>query len=150
MSPQREVRRYPQILLTEVDESRHYSNGVTNEVYQLQSVVIQKAAEEISHWEIEAALEEGTEDDLLLDVLTRELFPSGGPPLHLRLRPEQSPVHRRLDLGLGHRRPDPRRLWVLDASRLRHHLTARVHGGSNVAKGLDAHALKEHDVEQRC
>jgi hypothetical protein len=31
-------------------------------------------------------LEEESEDDLLLDVLARELFPSGGPPLHLRLR----------------------------------------------------------------
>jgi hypothetical protein len=58
-----------------------YSNGVRNEVYQLQSVVVQKAADEISRREVEAALEEGTEDDLLLDVLARELFPSVGPPL---------------------------------------------------------------------
>jgi hypothetical protein len=35
-------------------------------VYQLQSVVVQKVAEEISRREVEAALEEGTEDDLLL------------------------------------------------------------------------------------
>jgi hypothetical protein len=81
MSPQPEVRRYPQIHLTEMNESRHYSNGVRNKVYQLQSVVVQKAAEENSCWEIEAALEEGTEDNLLLDVLARELFPSGSPPL---------------------------------------------------------------------
>jgi hypothetical protein len=52
-----------------MDETRHYSDGVRNEVYQLQSVVVQKAAEEISRQEVEAALEEGTEDDLLLDVL---------------------------------------------------------------------------------
>jgi hypothetical protein len=62
-----------------LNESRYYSNGVRNEVYQLQSVVVQKAAEEISRWEVEAALKEGTKDDLLLDVLARELFPSGGP-----------------------------------------------------------------------
>jgi hypothetical protein len=37
-------------------------------------VVVQQAAEEISHREVEAALEEGSKDDLLLDVLTRELF----------------------------------------------------------------------------
>jgi hypothetical protein len=61
-----------------MNESRHYSNGVRNEVHQLQSVVVQKAAEEISLWEVEAALEEGTEDNLLLDVLARELFPGGG------------------------------------------------------------------------
>jgi hypothetical protein len=72
-----------------MDESRHYSDGVRNEVYQLQSVVVQKAVEEVSRQEVEAALEEGTEDDLLLDVLARELFPSGDPSLHLRLRPEQ-------------------------------------------------------------
>jgi hypothetical protein len=71
-----------------MDESRHYSDGVRNEVYQLQFIVVQKAAEEITRREVEAALEEGTEDDLLLDVLARELFPSGGPPLHLRLRPK--------------------------------------------------------------
>jgi hypothetical protein len=86
-----------------MNESRHYSNGVRDEVYQLQSVVVQKAIEEISRWEVEAALEERTEDVLLLDVLARELFPSGGPPLHLRLWPEQPPVHQRLDLGLDHR-----------------------------------------------
>jgi hypothetical protein len=76
MSPQPEVRQYPQIGLTKMNESRHYSNGVRNEVYQLQSVVVQKAAEEISRGEDEAALEERTEDDLLLDVLTREIFPA--------------------------------------------------------------------------
>jgi hypothetical protein len=86
---------------------------------------------------------------LLLDVLARELFPSGGPPFHLRLRPEQPPVHQRLDLGLGHCRPDPHRLRVRNVSRLLRHLTARVRDGSNVAKGLDAHALEEHGVERR-
>jgi hypothetical protein len=87
---------------------------------------------------------------LLLDVLARELFPSGGPPLHLRLWPEQPPVHQPLDLGLGHRRPDPRRLRIQDASRLRRHLTARGRGGSNVAECLGAHALEEHGGERRC
>jgi hypothetical protein len=43
-------------------------------VYQLQPVVVQQATEEISHREVEAALEEGSEYDLLLDVLARELF----------------------------------------------------------------------------
>jgi hypothetical protein len=59
-----------------MNESRHYSNGVRNEVYQLQFVVVQKAAEEISRREVEDMLEEGTEDDQLLDVFARELFPS--------------------------------------------------------------------------
>jgi hypothetical protein len=54
-----------------------------------------------------------------------------------------------LDLGLGHRRPDPRRLRVRDASRLRRHRTARVRGGSNVAECLGAHALEEHGGERR-
>jgi hypothetical protein len=45
-------------------------------VYQLQSVVVQKAVEEISRWEVEAVLKEGTKDDLLLDVLAREISTS--------------------------------------------------------------------------
>jgi hypothetical protein len=55
-------------------------------MYQLQLVVVQQTAEEVPRREVEAALEEGCEDDLLLDVLARELLPSGSPPLHLRLR----------------------------------------------------------------
>jgi hypothetical protein len=86
---------------------------------------------------------------LLLDILAQELFPSGSPPLHLHLWPEQPPVHLRLDLGLGHRRPDPHRLRVRDASRLRRHLIARVRGGSNVTECLGAHALEEHGGERR-
>jgi hypothetical protein len=42
-------------------------------MYQLQLVVVQQAAEEISHREVEAVLEEGREDDLLLDIFAREL-----------------------------------------------------------------------------
>jgi hypothetical protein len=52
-------------------------------MYQLQLVVVQQAAEEISHREVEAALEEGREDDLLIDIFARELLPSGSPPLQL-------------------------------------------------------------------
>jgi hypothetical protein len=54
-----------------------------------------------------------------------------------------------LDLRLGHHRPDPRRLWVWDGSRLRRHFAARVCAGSNVAKDLDAHAQEERDAGQR-
>jgi hypothetical protein len=57
--------------------------------------------------------------------------------------------NQRLDLGLGHRRPDPRRPRVRDASRLRRHLTGRVWAGSNVAQGFDAHALEECGAERR-
>jgi hypothetical protein len=76
-----------------MDERRNDSNGVGNKMYQLQPVVVLQAAEEVSLREVEATLEEGSEDDLLLDVLTRELFPGGGPPLHLRLRSRQPPVN---------------------------------------------------------
>jgi hypothetical protein len=38
-----------------MDESRHYSDGVRNEVYQLQPVVVQQAAEEVSCREVEEA-----------------------------------------------------------------------------------------------
>jgi hypothetical protein len=41
-----------------MDESLHYSDGVWNKVYQLQPVVVQQAAEEVSCREVEAALEE--------------------------------------------------------------------------------------------
>jgi hypothetical protein len=60
-----------------MNESRNYGYGVGNNVYQLQLVVVQQPTEEVSHRKVEAMLEEGTEDDLLLDVLARELFPSG-------------------------------------------------------------------------
>jgi hypothetical protein len=65
------VRRYPKIRLTKVNEHRYYGNGVGDEVYHLQTIVIQQPTEEVSRWEVEAALEEGGEDDLLLDVLAR-------------------------------------------------------------------------------
>jgi hypothetical protein len=55
-----------------------------------------------------------------------------------------------LDLGLGHRRPDPRRLRFWDASHLRRHLTAKVCAGSNVAQGFDAHTPEEHGAKRRC
>jgi hypothetical protein len=80
------VRRYPKIRLTKRDEGRNYNDGVGNKMYQPQPVVVHQAAEEISCREAEFMLEEESEDDLLLDVLSRELFPSGGHPLHLRLR----------------------------------------------------------------
>jgi hypothetical protein len=62
-------------------------------MYQLQLVVVQQTAEEISRREVEAALEERREDNLLLGVLARELLPSGTSLLHLCLRPEQPAVH---------------------------------------------------------
>jgi hypothetical protein len=86
-----------------MNKGQHDSYGIGNEIYQLQLVVIQQAAEEISHWEVEAALKEGREDDLLLDIFTRELLPSGSPPLHFLLGSEQLAVHQSLDFGLGHR-----------------------------------------------
>jgi hypothetical protein len=148
--PQQEVRRYPQLCLTKMDEGRHYSNGVGNKMYQLQPVVVQQAAEEVSRREVETVFEEETEDDMLLDVLARELFPSGGPPLNLCLRSQYPSINQRLDLGLSHRRPDPHRPRVQDASRLRLHLTARVRAGSNVAQGFDMHASEERGAERRC
>jgi hypothetical protein len=57
-------------------------------MYQLQLVVVQQTAEEVPRREVEAALEEGCEDDLFLDVLAGELLPSGSLPLHPRLRLE--------------------------------------------------------------
>jgi hypothetical protein len=56
MPPKKKVRRYPQKHLTEVDEGRHYSEGVGNEMYQLQLVVVQKPAEEVARGKIEAML----------------------------------------------------------------------------------------------
>jgi hypothetical protein len=72
---------------------RHYGNGVGNKVYQLQSVVVQQAAEEIPCGDVEAVLDEGSEDDLLLDIFARELFRSSSPQLHLLLGSEQPTVH---------------------------------------------------------
>jgi hypothetical protein len=86
---------------------------------------------------------------MLLDVLARELFPGGSPPLHLRRRREQTTVHQRLDLGLGHRGPDPSRLRVRDGSSLRRHFTARIDVGSNVAQGFYAHTQEDDGAEQR-
>jgi hypothetical protein len=54
-----------------------------------------------------------------------------------------------LDLRLIHRRPDPRRLRVRDGSRLRCHSATRVHAGSNIAEGLDVHALEERYARLR-
>jgi hypothetical protein len=119
-------------------------------MYQLQVVVVQQAPEEIPHGEVEAALEEGHKDDLLLDVFARELLPSRGPPLHLHLWPEQPADHQSLDLHLSHHRPDPRRLRVRDGSLLCRHSAARVCAGSNSAKGLDAHAQEERSARRRC
>jgi hypothetical protein len=58
-------------------------------MYQLQLVAVQQAAKEIPYGEVEAALEEGCEDNLLLDVFGREPLPNCGLPLHLFLWPEQ-------------------------------------------------------------
>jgi hypothetical protein len=57
MPPEKEVRRYPQIRLTKLDERRHYSDGVRDEVYQLQLVVVEQTTEEITHGKVEATLE---------------------------------------------------------------------------------------------
>jgi hypothetical protein len=57
-------------------------------MYQLQSVVVQQVAEEIPRGEVEAVLEEGSEDNLLLDIFARELLPNDSPPLHLLLGSE--------------------------------------------------------------
>jgi pyridoxine 5'-phosphate synthase PdxJ len=53
-----------------------------------------------------------------------------------------------LDLGLAHRRPDPRHLRVRDGSSLRRHFTARVGVGSNVAQGFYAHAQEQRGAER--
>jgi hypothetical protein len=74
MPPKKKVRRYPQIHLTEVDKGRHYGDGVGNEVYQLQLVVVQKTAEEVTRGKVEATLKVRREDDILLHVLGRELL----------------------------------------------------------------------------
>jgi hypothetical protein len=117
-------------------------------VYQLQLVVVQQAAEEVSHREVQAALEEGTEDDLLLDVLARKIFPDGCTPLHLHLRPKKHPVHQHLDLVLGHGRLDPSRLGVRDANCIHRHLRVRVCDGSNVAQGLNAHMPEAYSAKR--
>jgi hypothetical protein len=57
-------------------------------MYQLQSVVVQQVAEEIPRGEVKAALGEGSEDNLLLDIFARELLPNDSPPLHLLLGSE--------------------------------------------------------------
>jgi hypothetical protein len=132
-----------------VNERRYYDNGVGDEVYQLQTVVVHHPTEEAPRWEVEVALEEGGEDDVLLDVLAWELFPGGSPLLHLRLRSEQTTVHQRLDLGLSHRRLNPRCLQVWDGSSLRRHFTTRVDVGSNVAQGFYAHTQVDDGAEQR-
>jgi hypothetical protein len=85
MPPQKEVRQYPQIRLTEMNKHRHYSDGVGDEVYQLQLVLEEKTSEEIPDGDVEPTLEEGTEDDLLLDVFRRERLARWRLPLHLRL-----------------------------------------------------------------
>jgi hypothetical protein len=47
-----------------------------------------------------------------------------------------------LDLGLGHRRPDPCRLRVRDGGRHRRHFVAGVCSGSNGAESFNAHAQR--------
>jgi hypothetical protein len=51
-----------------VNKHRYYSDGVGNEVYQLQLVVKEKTSEEIPGGDVEATLKERTEDGLFLDV----------------------------------------------------------------------------------
>jgi hypothetical protein len=53
MPPKKKVRRYPQICLVKVDNSRHYGDGVGNEMYQLQLVVVQKTPEEVTRGEVQ-------------------------------------------------------------------------------------------------
>jgi hypothetical protein len=43
--PQQKVRRYPQIHLIKMDEGRHYSDGVGDEMYQLKLVVEETSKE---------------------------------------------------------------------------------------------------------
>jgi hypothetical protein len=71
-----------------MNEGQNHSDGVGDKVYQLQLVVVQQAAEETPHREVEAALEEGHEDDMLLHVFGKELLPSCSLQLHLRLLPQ--------------------------------------------------------------
>jgi hypothetical protein len=52
-------------------ERGDHNNGVGDEVYQLQLVVVKKPPEEFTGGHVEAALEEGGENDLLLIVLCR-------------------------------------------------------------------------------
>jgi hypothetical protein len=49
-----------------MNKCRNYSNGVRDKVYQLQLVVVEQAAEEIPHGEVEDTLEVRREDNLLL------------------------------------------------------------------------------------
>jgi hypothetical protein len=57
-------------------------------VYQLQLVVEEKTSEEIPNWDVEPTLEEGTEGDLLLNILRRESLARWRLSLHLCLRPQ--------------------------------------------------------------
>jgi hypothetical protein len=110
VAPQHKVGWYPQILLAQMDEQRYCSNGVRNEVYQLQLVVVQETSKDVVSGHIEPTLEEGGEDDLLLVVLRRERLTGGRLPLHLCLRPQQPVLHQRLDLLLIHHGGLPDRL----------------------------------------
>jgi hypothetical protein len=60
--------------LKEVNKRRHYSDGVGDEMYQLQFVVEEETSEEILGRDVEAVLKEGSEDDLFLGVFRRELL----------------------------------------------------------------------------
>jgi hypothetical protein len=123
-----------------MDEGRYYGDGVGNEMYQLQLVVVEKTPEEITRGEVEARLKERRKDDLLLHVLGRELHSHRRLPLHLLLRPQQPVVHQRLDIGLRHCRWHPHSAWVQNQKSFRRHFLARVGSRSKGAQGLDAHA----------
>jgi hypothetical protein len=56
-------------------ERRHYGDGVGDEVYKLQLVVEEQTSKEIPDGDVEAALKEGSKDDLFLDIFRWELFP---------------------------------------------------------------------------
>jgi hypothetical protein len=58
-----------------MDEHRHYSNGVVDEMYQLQFVVEEETSKEIPSRDVDATLEERCEDDLL-HIFGRELLPT--------------------------------------------------------------------------
>jgi hypothetical protein len=64
-----------------MEEHRHYSNGVVDEMYQLQFVVEEETSKEIPSRDVDATLEERCEDDLL-HIFGRELLPNRRLPLH--------------------------------------------------------------------
>jgi hypothetical protein len=126
-----------------MDEGRYYGDGVGNEMYQLQLVVVEKTPEEITRGEVEARLKERRKDDLLLHVLGRELHSHRRLPLHLLLRPQQPVVHQRLDIGLRHCR------WHnVDSTHTVRGSRIRRASAAISSLGLDLD-LKEHRVLMR-